>query len=474
MSEPSNIQERISHNGHYPSSQALVELPTNVKKSTKITSEIEPKATSVLAEDWSHTTRELLDTLPRLWTRGLLYLLIIFAGIVLPWAMLSKVDETGSARGRLEPQGKTLKLDAPVDGKVTAIKVKEGQTVKAGQILLEFESELTRTELQQTQARLEGQFNRVAQLELLKNQMEIAVRTQQQQSQAQESEQLAQLDQIQQRLNSTRKLFDLEKNRLSVAENDVKRYRYLWKEGVVAKSKLEEIEGLQLERQRLLEQAQSDREQAQTELEKNQSTYDRIRRTGELAFLESQRQIKEYQSQIVEVRSEINQIQKQIQALKFQLQQRVLRAPIDGTIFQISVEHAGTVLQPGQAIAQIAPKGVPLVFRAQMPSQESGFLRLGMLAKLKFDAYPFQDYGVIQGRLRWISPDSKIVEMGQMKVETFELEIAVDKPYIQASNKQVSLTPGQSATAEVIIRQRRVIDFLLDPFKKLQKGGLEL
>jgi HlyD family secretion protein len=109
-----------------------------------------------------------------------------------------------------------------------------------------------------------------------------------------------------------------------------------------------------------------------------------------------------------------------------------------------------------------------------MPSQESGFLKLGMLAKLKFDAYPFQDYGVIQGRLRWISPDSKIVETGQMKVETFELEIAVDTPYIQASNKQVFLTPGQTATAEVIIRQRRVIDFLLDPFKKLQKGGLEL
>lgn len=474
MSKPYNLQEQINHNGHYPNNQILVESPMNDKDSTKILPEAEFKSSSITADDWSSTTQEMLDTLPRLWTRGLLYLLIVFAGIVLPWAMLSKVDETGSARGRLEPQGKTLKLDAPVDGKVIAIKVKEGQTVKAGQILLEFESELTRTELQQAQVRLEGQFNRVAQLELVKNQMKIAVRTQQQQSQAQESEQLAQLDQIRQRLNSTRKLFDLEESRLSVAENDVKRYRYLWNEGVVTKIKLEEIESLKVERQRLLEQAQSDRQQAETELEKNQSTYDRIKSTGELALLESQRQIKEFQSQIVNMQSEINQTKKQIQALEFQLKQRVLHTPIDGTIFQISVEHAGTVLQSGQAIAQIAPKGVPLVFRAQMPSQESGFLRLGMLVKLKFDAYPFQDYGVIQGRLRWISPDSKIVEMGQMTVETFELEIALDQPYIQASNKQVFLTPGQTATAEVIIRQRRVIDFILDPFKKLQEGGLEL
>lgn len=54
------------------------------------------------------------------------------------------------------------------------------------------------------------------------------------------------------------------------------------------------------------------------------------------------------------------------------------------------------------------------------------------------------------------------------------MDITLDHPYIQAGNKRITLTPGQSATAEVIIRQRRVIDFILDPFKKLQKGGLEL
>lgn len=109
-----------------------------------------------------------------------------------------------------------------------------------------------------------------------------------------------------------------------------------------------------------------------------------------------------------------------------------------------------------------------------MPSQESGFLRVGMPVKLKFDAYPFQDYGVVAGHLRWISPDSKVVETAQGNVETFELEIALDQLYIQTQNKRVALTPGQTATAEVIVRQRRIIDFILDPFKKLQEGGLEL
>ncbi|WP_218617078.1 hypothetical protein [[Phormidium ambiguum] IAM M-71] len=97
-----------------------------------------------------------------------------------------------------------------------------------------------------------------------------------------------------------------------------------------------------------------------------------------------------------------------------------------------------------------------------------------MSVKLKFDPYPFQDYGVVEGQLKWISPDSKQVQNGQNQQEIFELEITLEKPFLQNANKRITLTPGQTATAEVIIRQRRIIDFIIDPFKKLQKGGLEL
>jgi HlyD family secretion protein len=445
MPNPLNTQDRLSQNGHYPSSQGLSQELLDFNKPNQ-TSATELKSSESVSDDWSSLTKELIDTLPRVWTRGLLYFLVLFAVIVLPWATLSKVDETGSARGRLEPKGKTLKLDAPVAGTVAAIKVKEGQTVKAGQILLELESDITRTELQQAQAKLEGLRNRGNMLELVKNQLQ--------------SEQLAQLDQIRQRLNSSKKAHALEKNRLHLANKDMQRHRYLWQQGVISKQKLEEVEGVMIERQGILEQVQSDIQQATSELEKQESIYGR--------------QLKEYQSQIVDLGSEIAQTQKLIQSLQFQLQQRVLQAPTNGTIFQLSVNNAGTVLQPGQAITQIAPQGSPLVFRAQIPSSESGFLRVGQPVKLKFDAYPFQDYGVVQGHLRWISPDSKVEETPQGKLETFELEIALEQTYIQTQNKRVALTPGQTATAEVIVRQRHLIDFILDPFKKLQKGGVEL
>ena len=128
MQNEFTTQDQFSQNGYYPSSQL------DLNDSKKTSSSREPKSYAPLGEDWSSLTKELIDTLPRIWTRGLLYWLVVFAAIVLPWAMLSKVDETGSARGRLEPRGRTVRLDAPVTGKVTAIKVKEGQTVASGQI----------------------------------------------------------------------------------------------------------------------------------------------------------------------------------------------------------------------------------------------------------------------------------------------------------------------------------------------------
>lgn len=130
-------------------------------------------------DDWAYATKDLLDSLPQVWTRGLLYFLVVFVSIILPWAMLSKVDETGTARGRLEPRGKTVRLDAAVAGTVAEIRVKEGDSVKVGQILLVLESELVKAEMRQAQDKLEGQFNRLSQLNSSKSQLVVSLTTQQ-------------------------------------------------------------------------------------------------------------------------------------------------------------------------------------------------------------------------------------------------------------------------------------------------------
>ena len=474
--------------------------------------------------DLHYATEELLDALPKAWSRSLLYLLVSFTAVTLPWAMFSKVDETGSARGRVEPQGATQKLDTQMGGSVSAVKVKEGDTVRSGQVLLELNSDVLKNNLEEVKAKLSGDHNQLAQLKILKNQLQLTIATQEQQNQSRESEKIAQISQAQQNLSSKQTLYNVQKlerqalveqakhnvqsthsthkiakNRLQRNQAEVKRYQKLLQVGAVPPIKIVELEDKAEESQLLHQNSQSDVKQAKLRLKEEENRYRAIINqadsevkqaklrlieqqnshrslinTGKLSLLRTQEQLKDIERQIIYLQSQIAQAQSQITSLKIRLQQHVVRSPIDGTIFELPVSKPGEVLQPGQRIAQIAPKNADFVLKAHIPSQESGFIKVGMPVKIKFDAYPFQEYGVLAGRVKWISPDSKAKPTSAGNIESYELEIGLNKQFIEDGNKKINLTPGQSATAEIVIRQRQVIDFILDPFKKFQKGGLQL
>nr|AVH79567.1 secretion protein HlyD family protein [Nostoc sp. PCC 9448] len=476
------------------------------------------------SDDWSDVTKELIDNLPRAWTRGLLYFLVVFVSILLPWSMLSQVDETGTARGKIEPKEKTIKLDAAVAGTVSEIHVKEGESIKAGQTLLLLESELVKSDLRQVQEKLEGQLNRLAQLNSSQNQLIISLTTQQQQNQSQQLEKQALIDQAQQNLNALTNAYSLQKEEklaqvnqakqavennittkdlvessLASSQREVERYKQLNQAGIVPEINLVEKQDIAKDKQKLYQQSRSDIKQAQLRLAEQQSSYERsirqakadiaqaklrleeqergyqtLIRSGQLSVLRIKEQQKNLETDITSLKAEIAQTKSQIESLNFQLQQREIKASVSGTIFQLPIQKAGSVVQLGTRVAEIAPEGSPLIIRAQMATTESGSLREGLPVKLKFDAYPFQDYGILEGKLVKISPTTTEIDTPNGKVAAYNLEIALSQDCIPNGNKCTKLRPGDTAIAEVIVRQRRIIDFLLDPFKQLQSGGLEL
>ncbi len=273
-------------------------------------------------DDWSDATKELLDVLPQVWTRGLLYFLVIFVGIALPWAMFSQVEETGTARGRLEPQGKTIQLDAPVSGTVAKILVKEGEknTLKA-----QLESKQAQSHLQEQQ----GSYDKI----------------------------------------------------INQAASDIEQARLRWQE-------LEE-------------------------------SYKSLVHSGQLAVLKIEEQLKNLETDIATLKAEIAQSKSQISSLTFQLNQRVLKAPVAGTVFQLPLQGEGEVVQPGDMIAEIGRKGASLSLQAEMATTESGSLATGMAVKMKFDAYPFQDYGIVEGELVKISPTTEEIETPDGKITAY-------------------------------------------------------
>jgi HlyD family secretion protein len=476
------------------------------------------------SHDWSYATKELLDTLPQAWTRGLLYFIGAFIAIALPWSFLTKIDETGTARGRIEPREETVKLDAPVTGTVANIRVKEGDLVKQGEVLLTLDSDLVKSELKQSQDKLEGLLNRLNQFNLLKSQLVLAISTQKQQNQAGKMEkqtQIAQAEETLKGLENTYNLLQAEKlsqvnqvkaelknreiaDKLAAirwhnAQREVKRYHDAWKEGIAAEIQIAEREDIAQERQRIYEQSKSDIEQSKLHLDEQKSIYEKslkqanndieqaklrlkeqkvslqaLIHSHQLETLRIEEQIKNVNTDIASLKAEILQTHSQIDSLKFQLTQRTLKASVSGMVFHLPIQKEGAVVQPGTRIAEIAAQNSPLILRANMPTTESGSLQKGLKAKLKLDAYPFQDYGIIEGELIKISPTTSLLETSEGKVEVYKLEINLDKTCMPTANRCIPLRPGDTATAEVIVRQRRIIDFILDPFKKLQNGGFKL
>ena len=475
-------------------------------------------------QDWSYATKELLDTLPKAWTRGLLYFLLIFVSIALPWAILAKIDETGTATGRIEPLEGTVKLDAAVAGTVSEIKIEEGDTVKAGQVLLVLESDLVKAELKQAQDKLEGELNRLNQLNLLKSQLVLALSTQQQQNKAGELEKQSQIEQAQQDLHTLKSTYNFlqseqisqlnqaettvknnETNlrfarvRLANAQREIERYEKAWQEGIASEIQVMEKKDIAQERENSYEQSKSDVEQAKLNLAEQKSSYQKAIKQGladieqaelrlkeqqrsleslihsnQLSILRIEEQIKNTETDISTLKSDIAQTQSQIDSFKFQLSQRSFKAPVSGIVFQLPIKKAGAVVQTGTRIAEISAQESPLILRSQMPTNQSGSLKEGLPVKIKFDAYPYQDYGLLEGQLSEISPTTSEIDTADGKVEVYKLEIILNQTCMPSANQCIPLRPGDTATAEVIVRQRRIIDFVLDPFKKLQKGGLKL
>ncbi len=374
--------------------------------------------------DWSNSATELIDTTPLPWTRGLLYFLLVFISVLLPWACLYKMDEIGTARGRLEFKGNTIKREADVDGSVAVVKVyvKKGDRVKTGQPIMELDTKGIREQIYQAQLKLDGQRQHLNQLALMKNQLGLGTSAQQQQNQAQLLEKQSQVSQADRAFSDRQASYNLQK-----------------------------VEKL-------------------TEQQRSSTT---LTKSGKLAMLAVERQTKEIYSQIVTLRSDMNRDRAQLFFLNKKLAKYTIVSPTDGTIFELPIEREGAEVQPKQLIAEIAPSTNQLVFKGEIATDRSESLRSGERhdVKLKFDEFPVESYDIVKGHLTWVAPNSKIATTPQGSVTSYEVAVQLEQSCIQHEGKCIPFKSGQPATAEIVIRHRKIIDFVLDPFRKLANQG---
>jgi HlyD family secretion protein len=145
----------------------------------------------------------------------------------------------------------------------------------------------------------------------------------------------------------------------------------------------------------------------------------------------------------------------------------LILAPVDGVVTDVTSTQPGDKLQANTPLGGIAPKGARPVLKIEIAEADRGFLREGLAAKLKFNAFPYQRYGLIDGTLEFIAPAAKA--SAQSKQLVYEGRIRLNQDYYKVGGRNYPLHYGMVATAELVVRERRLIDLALDPFR--QVGG---
>lgn len=185
--------------------------------------------------------------------------------------------------------------------------------------------------------------------------------------------------------------------------------------------------------------------------------------------LEMQQRIQQLKVELTQLQAKITETKNLLTAAETKLKERFVYAPVSGVVLSLDLTNIGEVVQPGQTIAEIGPEDAPLVLSAKLPNPEAGFIDVGMSVQLKFDAYPYQDYGVVSGKVTSVSPDT---EQDEQMGDVYQVEIALERNYVTENGEKISFKPGQTANADIIIRRRRIADILLDPIRKMKEEGI--
>lgn len=449
--------------------------------------------------NWSNTLQTILDRPPAKLPNQLLASSVLFCAAFATWAAVGQIDEVGRAQGRLIPQGETYKVNPVVSGKVAQVYVQESQTVRAGQVIAKLDDDIARNRVEWSVQSHVNYKKELSQVESLIDKTRLEAQTQRAIANAETRAQVAAIAQVQARIASqkaailqaedraatSRMLLNQLQTNAAAQQERLSRFEYLVNEGALAREQLFQAQQQLADRQRSVTQQLGDIQQSLAEAKRlradleqvyaefNRLQAERVRKDAEAedAQLRSQQKVQQLLVQKTQLQAKIQQNFKQFQQARAELAQLTLKAPTDGVISTLNVRRSGDVAQAGHAIAEIAPEGAPLVLTAALPTREAGFVEVGDPVQIKFDAYPYQDYGIISGKVLSISPDIKADErLGAV----YRLEIALDRNSLTKNQQSIVLKAGQTATAEIVTRRRRIADVLIDPIRKLQESNLSL
>lgn len=193
-------------------------------------------------------------------------------------------------------------------------------------------------------------------------------------------------------------------------------------------------------------------------------------RTLEQVKLERQQMEAEHARLRTENLADIEKLKMRLSALQGDLEDSkqnllVIRAPYAGVVISQAQQNAGSVVQNGQELCQLAATDAKP--RAQLTVNETAVpkLKSEQRVRLFFDAFPYQRYGVVNARLDWVSPSAVSTPQGQH----FAGLASIDETEVTKKN-HLALRVGMGGEARIVIGKRTMIEYAFEPIRQLREN----
>jgi HlyD family secretion protein len=409
---------------------------------------------------------------------ALVYTMIALVLSGLAWSFIGRADVIVTEQGVLAPASEVRRFYAPVDGELANLYVAEGQPVAKGDVLarlnargaveaagnaMQAQLKLEKVEREwrefpEKKALLEQKaatLRQATELEERQHQKRIALGTSRlvEEQRAQMAEARTNVEETKREMESYERVYaSTSGSGIPLLELENKRNAYR-----LAQSRLSELAARQGQ---ALEQAQAQLESSGEQLKKLKLDYEAA--TNELATAEEKLRL-----QLDSARAEADAATR----IRFENIDKdnflLIVAPVSGVVTDLTSTQPGDKLQANTPLGGIAPSNSRSVVKVEIAENDRAFLREGLPVKLKFHAFPYQRYGVIRGTLEYVSPATK--PGSQSKQPIYEARVSLERDYYQVAETRYPLRYGMTAAVEVVVRERRLIDLALDPFRQI--GG---
>ncbi len=408
------------------------------------------------------------------WARRTAWGLVLFLLLILLWAIVGQLDIHASAQGRVIVSDYSKIIQPLEQGEIVAINVRDGQHVKAGQMLIKLNPVGVDAEALNVSQQLEVRQLEQARLQALLSEHPLQafdapdnadpdlVHTTENLLKREVEEMHAELRRLNAELEVNQSSYQAGKLHITsqkqLIDNIQQRLQAIRK--LASSQVIPKVQLLEQERELLNAQTELSRLQGQQEIllaQQQTLTENRHRYLAE--------KLRDYRERLNKASEVVAQLKQESIKIGERQRMQTLLAPVDGVVQQLAVHTLGGVVTAAQQLMVIVPEQAELELDVLILNKDVGFVLPGQEVETKIDSFPYTRYGTLPGKVKHISRDA--IEDQKLGM-VFPARITLEKKQLMVDGKPVYLSAGMTVVVEIKTGKRRIVDYLLSPVREYQ------